>query len=61
MYVTPTPGLRIPDPDLRDYLPVEGREVPDTPYWHRRVNDQDVALARPVPEKQNNPERSTKE
>jgi hypothetical protein len=47
MYVKPAPGLTIRDPDLLDLLPNEGREVPDTDYWHRRVRDKDVVLADP--------------
>lgn len=42
MYVKPNPALTIRDPDLRDYLPEEGREVPDTHYWRRRLRDGDV-------------------
>lgn len=45
MYVLPAPGLTIRDPDLRDFLPAVGREVPDTDYWHRRVSDGDVVAA----------------
>ncbi len=44
MFVTPAPGLRIPDPDLRDHLPEEGREVTDAPYWQRRIFDGDVVV-----------------
>jgi hypothetical protein len=44
MYVVPTPGFSIRDPDLQDLLPDEGREVPDSDYWHRRVRDNDVSL-----------------
>jgi hypothetical protein len=47
MYLKPAPGLVIRDPDLMDFLPEEGREVPETDYWHRRVNDKDVVLATP--------------
>ncbi|MET3135504.1 hypothetical protein AAKU55_005814 [Oxalobacteraceae bacterium GrIS 1.11] len=47
MFVKPAPGLLIPDPDLRDYLSDEGREVPDTSYWHRRLSDGDVVAAKP--------------
>lgn len=47
MYVKPAPGLRIPDPDLKDWLPEEGREVPVTDYWQRRVRDNDVVIATP--------------
>ncbi len=45
MYVKPSPGLTIRDPDLKDFLPEAGREVPDTDYWHRRVRDKDVVIA----------------
>ena len=51
MFVQPEPGLRIPDPDLRDYLPVEGREVVDSPYWRRRIADQDVIVTTGANEK----------
>ncbi len=54
MFVKPAPyrdndgelnGLmRIPDPDRRDFLPDEGREVPQTDYWTRRLRDGDVVL-----------------
>lgn len=39
--------LQVRDPDLRDILPAEGREVPETPYWHRRLRDGDVLPATP--------------
>lgn len=44
MYVTPAPGLLIPDPDLQDTLPADGRDVPGTAYWQRRIADQDVVI-----------------
>jgi hypothetical protein len=47
MYVKPAPGFSIPDPDLKDRLPAEGREVPDTDFWQRRLRDGDVFLAAP--------------
>jgi hypothetical protein len=25
------------DPECKDQLPPEGRDVPDTPYWRRRI------------------------
>ncbi|PXX49374.1 DUF2635 domain-containing protein [Aquitalea magnusonii] len=52
MFVKPAPGLSVRDPDLLDLLPDEGREVPDTDYWQRRVRDKDVELVgapQPVP------------
>ncbi len=48
MFVKPAPGLVIRDPDLKDLLPVEGREVPATDYWNRRVRDGDVIQAEPA-------------
>ncbi len=47
MYVTPRAGLRVVDPDLRDFLPAEGREVPESEYWHRRDRDGDVTVGAP--------------
>lgn len=38
MYLRPRPGLKIRDPDLKDFLPEGGREVPDTPYWQRLLH-----------------------
>lgn len=47
MYVIPTPGLSIRDPDLMDLLPEAGRLVPASDYWLHRVRDNDVALGQP--------------
>ena len=44
MFVKPNTGLSIRDPDLKDLLPPEGRDVPDSDYWHRRIRDLDVVL-----------------
>jgi len=45
MFVRPAPDpgdpgkrLRVRDPDLKDFLPDEGREVPETPHWHRLLH-----------------------
>lgn len=38
MFVKPAPGLLIRDPDLKDFLPAEGRDVPETPYWTRLLH-----------------------
>lgn len=47
MFVKPAPGLVIRDPDLKDLIPAEGRNVPnDNMYWHRRLRDGDVVLAK---------------
>ncbi len=47
MFVRPRPGLKVRDPYLKDLLPEEGREVPEDPYWHRRLRDKDVELVTP--------------
>ena len=49
MYVKPAPGLVIRDPDLHDHIPAEGRDVPLSDYWHRRVLDGDVVAATAPP------------
>lgn len=51
MFVKPADGVLVPDPaalhPLPRWLPPEGREVPDTEYWRRRLADGDVAPATP--------------
>ncbi|KWT89352.1 MULTISPECIES: DUF2635 domain-containing protein [unclassified Variovorax] len=47
MYVKAAPGLVIRDPVFLDLLPEEGREVPDSDYWQRRLLDGDVVKATP--------------
>ncbi|WP_454825395.1 DUF2635 domain-containing protein [Paraburkholderia xenovorans] len=45
MFVKPAPGLKIRDPELKDLIPDEGRNVSaDDLYWHRRLRDGDVVL-----------------
>lgn len=51
MFVIPKPGVRVRDPETRAHLPAEGREVPDTPYWLRRVKDGDVTIESPAAKK----------
>lgn len=54
MKVKPAQGIKIRDPDLKDFLPEEGRDVPDSPFWHRRVRDGDVVAvieAKPLKKK----------
>ena len=61
MYVKPEPyidetgaaaGLRqVVDPDLLDVLPEDGRDVPLTEYWIRRLRDGDIAES-PAPRPQ---------
>ncbi|SIT43671.1 conserved hypothetical protein [Paraburkholderia piptadeniae] len=52
MFVKPAAGMKIRDPDMKDFLPDEGREVPDDHlYWVKRLSDKDVELGeRPAPE-----------
>jgi hypothetical protein len=42
MKLKPGPGVAVRDPELRDFLPDDGREVPRTDYWLRRLADGDV-------------------
>lgn len=42
MFLKPTEGRVVADPDRGDNLPAEGREVEFTQYWQRRVVDGDV-------------------
>lgn len=42
MFVKPRAGIAVRDPELRDLLPAEGREVARNDYWLRRVLDGDV-------------------
>ncbi|HZR34346.1 MAG TPA: DUF2635 domain-containing protein [Nevskia sp.] len=49
MHVYPKPGFKVFDPQLKDYLPAEGRTVPPTPFWHRRLQDGDVTTTDPRP------------
>jgi hypothetical protein len=45
MTLKPGPGLAVRDPELRDFLPAEGRTVPRSDYWLRRLADGDVVEA----------------
>ncbi|WP_110947417.1 DUF2635 domain-containing protein [Pseudomonas bohemica] len=48
MHIYPTPGLKVRDPVKRDFLPDEGREVPDSDiYWRRRLKVGDATLDPP--------------
>lgn len=56
VYVVPKPGLQIVDPSVvrtpARFLPAEGRLVELSPYWTRRIADEDVTVgtvATPVP------------
>ena len=48
MWVKPAPGLKVRDPETKDYLPAEGREVNDfNLYFVRRLRDGDVVRFTP--------------
>lgn len=51
MFVIPKTGFVIRDPDLKTILPPEGREVPDTLFWQRRLRDGDVIAGTSFPTK----------
>jgi hypothetical protein len=42
IYIKPGEGLTVPDPDMKDHLPVNGRQVKDGPYWRRLLKTGDV-------------------
>lgn len=56
MYVKAAPRLIngeplvVRDPDLKDHLPPEGRDVPETDYWLRRLREGDAVLTEPPSE-----------
>lgn len=47
VHVTPSPGRVVPDPDYGDTLPASGRTVARSPYWARRIHDNDVIVGEP--------------
>jgi hypothetical protein len=49
VFVKPAPGLLVRDDVSKVRLPAEGREVPETSYWVRRLRCGDVVLASPPP------------
>ncbi|MHA6236884.1 DUF2635 domain-containing protein [Pseudomonas fluorescens group sp. PF-69] len=56
MKVYPVAGLLLRDPVKGDFVPVEGREVVDSPYWFRRLACGDASLTAPVALESNVPE-----
>jgi len=44
MKVYPVAGLLLRDPVKGDFVPAEGREVEDSPFWFRRLACGDAAL-----------------
>jgi hypothetical protein len=47
MRVYPVPGLPLRDPVKGDFVPDEGREVADSPFWRRRLKVNDASLTPP--------------
>jgi hypothetical protein len=47
LFVKPREGLTVPDPQTRQPLPAEGKTVPRTGYWARRLRCGDVVEAAP--------------
>jgi len=46
MFIKPAQGLKIRDPELKDFLPEEGREVSDSIHWQKLLKDGDVVLSK---------------
>jgi hypothetical protein len=44
MFVKPRAGVNVRDPDSKQHIPAEGREVPESNYWLRRLTDGDVIV-----------------
>jgi hypothetical protein len=44
MMVYPVPGRLVRDPRTRMPVPADGREVPETQYWHAAINAGDVSV-----------------
>lgn len=46
MFVKPNPGIKIRDPHTKTFLPVDGTNVEETPFWLRRLRDGDVTIVK---------------
>lgn len=44
MFVRPAEGLQVRDPATKRLLPSDGKEVPESSYWLRRLKCGDVVL-----------------
>ena len=42
-----TTHFKVRDPERKDYLPLEGREVPDSAYWIKLRENGDVIVSAP--------------
>ena len=49
MFVKPAPDVNVRDPENAQlaHLPPEGREVPESSYWLRRIRSGDVVIVAP--------------
>ncbi len=47
LFVKPAAGLKVRDDASGQHLPPEGKDVPDTPYWRRRLRSGDVVRVEP--------------
>lgn len=45
MFVKPADGRKVRDPVTKRHIPDEGKEVPETSYWLRRIAAGDVQIA----------------
>ncbi len=46
IYIKPAEGLKVLNPASGKHLPAEGARVILTPYWRRRLRDEDVTKTR---------------
>lgn len=59
MFITPAPGRLVRDPITRQHIPESGADVPESPYWLRRLAAGDVvAAAAPAPPSPTSPTRA---
>lgn len=49
MFIKASPGMRVRDPVTKRVLPEEGKEVPESTFWIRRLQDGDVVIVPPEP------------
>ena len=50
MYIRPTEGRHVPDPERGGFLPPHGRYIEASQYWLRRINDGDIVETDPPTE-----------
>jgi hypothetical protein len=46
IFIIPRKDMKIADPVANDFLPAEGREVENSTYWSRRIQDEDVVVSK---------------